>query len=364
MKAVETVYTWEGAPEGLWGQLARQREELLQKSHRGTGQPRFLKSAGDFAEECWARFFGGQKETPGRSLPIEFKLKIRPGETTLVTGDDGCGKSTVLSYFALHLAAQGEKVMVASFEMPPAVSLWIMVSQLMGTKWLPDSREGERKLQAALGWLASKVWFYDFLGIGDYRDVLDTFRFAAERLGVSVEVLDSVMRIGIADDDYAQQGFAAAAFAQHAKQCNTHLFYVIHENKADGKGKARIRGSKLWSANADNVVRVERNVGKWDRMATIERRIANERQQETPDEREIVDDEKKLEEARKEWDTHLVLQKQRYPGTQQNASRFIYFDGSCFQFRSDYQETAVKWIERWSDSKSKKEGRKEHESEN
>ncbi|MCI0354979.1 MAG: hypothetical protein L0099_08080, partial [Acidobacteria bacterium] len=209
VKAVETVYTWEGAPEGLWGQLARQREELLQKSHRGTGQPRFLKSAGDFAEECWARFFGGQKETPGRSLPIEFKLKIRPGETTLVTGDDGCGKSTVLSYFALHLAAQGEKVMVASFEMPPAVSLWIMVSQLMGTKWLPDSREGERKLQAALGWLASKVWFYDFLGIGDYRDVLDTFRFAAERLGVSVEVLDSVMRIGIADDDYAQQGFAA-----------------------------------------------------------------------------------------------------------------------------------------------------------
>ena len=364
VRNVQEIYAWEGAPEGLWGRMAREKEEFEAKANRGAGQPRYLKRADTFLDECWARFFGGATAEPGISLPIEFKLKIRPGETTLVSGDDGSGKSTVLSYWALHLASKlgvlpdgrHEKVVIASFEMPPAVTLWIMVSQLLGSKVLPDAEAGKRQLRNALGWLSQRVLFYDFLGIGDYRDVLDTFRYAAEREGARIEVLDSVMRIGIADDDYAQQGFAAAAFANHAKRCNTHLFYVIHENKADAKGKAKIRGSKLWSANADNVVRIERNVGKWDKMATVERRIANEKEQEKPDEEAIRDDEKALAKLAKEWDTHIVLQKQRYPGTQQNASRFIFFDGGCFQFRTGYHETAVNWLGRFNHESTRTNG--------
>jgi energy-coupling factor transporter ATP-binding protein EcfA2 len=352
VRTVQEIEEWQGAPEGLWGRIAREREEFEAKASRGTGQPRYLKRADGFFDECWARFFGLHHQAePGWPLPIEFKFKVRPGETTLMTGDDGSGKSTVLSYFALHLAAQlqeGQKVIIASFEMPPAVSLWIMVSQLLGSKYLPDSSEGQRKLRQALGWLNKRVLFYDFLGIGDYRDVLDTFRYGAEREGVVIEILDSVMRIGIADDDYAQQGFAAAAFANHAKKCGTHMFYVIHENKADAKGKAKIRGSKLWSANADNVVRVERNVSKWDKMARAERKIANEKEQAKPDQEEIRKDEAEVAKLKREWDTHLVLQKQRYPGTRQNASRFIYFDEGCFQFRTEYSEHAVDWLQRWS----------------
>jgi energy-coupling factor transporter ATP-binding protein EcfA2 len=378
--------------EPMLMEIRRRVESLEREKLRHEGTPKFLKRPVDFEEGFFNQFFGLTSEgEPGWRLPIEFKLKIRPGETTLVTGDDGSGKSTVLDFFALHLAGTagtddkmirgqndlktgtgetgeilqketketkgekgngGVKVCIASFEMPPAVTLWMLCSQLIGRKRVEDCLAHRQEVAAAFAWLNARVVFYDFLGIGDWRDVLDAFRFAAREMGCRVFVLDSVMRIGIADDDYATQGLAAAAFAQFAKEPGegvlpAHLFFVIHENKGSAGGKAKIRGSKLWSANADNVLRVERNMKKGERIAEVDNdlRVAREMGASSEDVKELEED---LRKASQSWDTHLVLQKQRYPGSQQNGSRHVWFDGNSFQFRQRLtDECGVNWLARW-----------------
>lgn len=340
-------------PEALV-EIRRRVEQLEAEASRHAAQPRFLKKPGDFGDVFWSQFFGAGTETPGWDLPIRFGLKIRTGETTLVSGDDGSGKSTLLNFFLLHLLTllpPGQRGCLASFEMPPPVSLWILVSQMLGHKHQPDSSAGHASVAGALAWLHSRLLLYDFLGIGDWRDVLDTFRYAAEKEGARIFVLDSVMRIGIADDDYALQATVAAQLANFAKAHDAHVFHVIHENKADAKGKARIRGSKLWSANADNVLRVERNVAKAERISKAEWQLQLERNSGEPDQEAIRKHESAVAGALREWDSHIVHQKQRFPGTQQNASKRIWFDPNSFQFRSDPTDPAINWLSQWTNKK-------------
>lgn len=341
------VMAGNGLSETLLVKQKRLHEELETKTRRGSMTPQYLKRATDFHEEFHNHFFGTKGEVPGLELPIPFPLKIRRGETTLIFGDDGSGKSTLLNYFALHLAAQGEKIFVASLEMPPATTLWMLASQLLGSKWQPDTREAKNRTDAALVWLDKHFIFYDFLGISHWRDILDTLRYAVEHDGVTTSIGDSVMRMGIADDDYSQQGFAAAAFAQFAQDHDIHGFWVMHENKGDNKGKAKVRGSKLWTANMWNVLQVEINHKKGIEAGKKQWDLDMARKHSHPNQQVIKDLEEELDDMKKWWDTQLTLRKQRYPGTQQNGSKRFWFDPANFQFRSHWEDPAVNWLERW-----------------
>jgi len=344
---VSQIYDHDGVTETLLERIKRLQAEFEQRSDRGKIQPRYLKPASEFGEAAFGHFFGSHEEQPGSDLPIRFPMRVRPGETTLLTGDDGAGKSTLLGYFGIHLAQAGVKLCVASMEMPPAVSLWIMASQLLGGKRLPDSETGRRRAAEAVAWLSSRVTFYDFLGIADWRDLLDSFRYAARKMGATLFILDSVMRIGIPDDDYAQQGIAAAHFAQFCKECGAHLFFVVHENKGSAAGKNRIRGSKLWTANADNVLRIEINAEKEQKASESRLKLREEKSQHAPDEEAVRKYDDQLARRTKEWDSHLVLQKQRYPGSRQNASHFMWFDHESFQFRDRWEDRPVDWLNQW-----------------
>lgn len=339
-----------GLTEGFVDEVDRDHESWKKLFERGAVTPKLLRQPAHFQDEFYAEFIGERINEPGIELPIQFPLKIRRQENTLLSGDDGSGKSTLLKYFVLHLARAGEKICMASLEEPPCVCLWVLAAQLLGVKRVADTDAGRRAAAAALAWLNERFIIYDFLGIGEWRDILGAFRYAAEHLQCRVFVIDNVMRVGIPDDDYAQQGFAASAFAQFAMESDAHLFYVLHENKADARGKARIRGTKLWTANAGNVLRVERNTDKGEKMDEVKFKIAQGKARKNQNEsvlKEIKDLEENLESLRKAWDTRLVLQKQRRPGTQQNASKRFWFDYQSFQFREHPGDPAVDWLKRW-----------------
>lgn len=348
---VSRVYELGGITEPLLARIEENRKQVEAELARGAVTPKYLKAASEFAELVWDQFFGAHStEIPGYTLPIEFKLKIRPKEVTLVTGDDGSGKSTFLNYCCLHLAHQmpkGERILVASFEEPPEAQLWGLAVQLCGTREFPDTPSAHARFCNAMAWLNRKLAFYAFLGIGDWRDVLDSFRYAAKHMGVTVFVLDSVMRIGIQDDDYATQGLVAALLGQFAIECNVHVFLVIHENKGADKGKAKVRGSKLWTANASNVVKIERNTEKGEKLDDLWQLLKEERAQSKPSEATLKEVKEKIEKLEKEWDSHVVLLKQRRKGTQQNASKFFYYDWRCFQFKEHKNDPVVDWLDRW-----------------
>jgi twinkle protein len=348
MDFVSRVYEFEGAGQALIEKLELEVATIRLIGRDPALQPKHLVAPREFAEDASARFFRSvELGEPGWLLPIDFRLRIRRKETTMVIGDDKTGKSTLVNYFLLHLAQQGAKCCIASMEMPPPVTLYNLAAQLLGTAHLPECQASLNLLARAMAWLNERFLFYSFLGIAQWRDLLETFRYAAEKDAVNCFEIDSLMRIGIPDDDYAQQGFAAEAFASFAMQTDSHLFYVCHENKSDGKGKKKARGSALWTANACNVLRIERNEDKQIKIDEKHGDIISEKNSTKPDQEWIAECETKIEELRKQWDTRLVLLGQRYPFSQQNAAKRIWFDRSCGQFREHFEDAPVNWLERW-----------------
>lgn len=353
-----TLQNFEGQIDAALARLQREFDGLA-KLRLGEGEwLERLRPAGHWAEEVWNEFMGIHcHEERGWPLPIEFKFRVRLQECTLVTGDDGSGKSTFLNYTALHLAQAGARVCVASFEMPPKKTLRMLVTQAAGTHVFPESSAGQALFARAFSWVHKRFFIYDFLGIADWRDVLAVFQRAAEQLGVNVFILDSVMRIGIADDDYGTQGLAAARFAQFAQSAGVHLFLVIHENKGGEGGKGRVRGSKLWTANADNIVRIERNMKKGEKLSELwaERLVAEGRR----DAEVLREIQKDYEEVKRGWDARAVLLKQREMGSQQNAAKRFYYDSDCFQYRDHFDDPPVNWLERWAPARPKSSEREE-----
>ena len=340
-----TLQSFEGQLDPMLDQLQRDFDTIAKQRHAQSAHAERIKSAGAWGEDVWNEFMGVHcDEERGWALPIEFKFRVRLQECTLVTGDDGSGKSTFLNYAALHLAHAGAKVCIASFEMPPKQTLRQLIHQLTGTDKFPDSSAGHALFRQALSWVNKRFYLYDFLGIADWRDVLAAFRHAVEHMGVTVFILDSVMRIGIPDDDYGTQGLAAAQFAQFAMGAGAHLFLVIHENKG-GDGKGKVRGSKLWTANVHNIVRIERNMKKGEKLSELwAERVAAE----AIGDREVVAEiHKDYEKLKRDWDARAVLQKQREMGTQQNAAKRFYYDKDCFQYREHFEDVATNWLERW-----------------
>jgi hypothetical protein len=229
-------------------------------------------------------------------------------------------------------------VCIASMEVPADVTLWIMSRQAMGADsgHMEKTEENTQKLIKPLGWLNSRMVIYDFLGITDWRTLLDVFHYAADE-GYKAFFLDSVMRIGIPGDDLAQQELASAEFANFAVKRGVHLLAVNHVNKGDGGAKQRVSGSKKWTDNANNLVEVERNVRKGEKIADLN--AAKER----PgfDEEEFKSEMAKL---RDQWDSKFVLHKQRFPGAPQNGSKHLFFHEGSLQFRAKYEDGVVEYL--------------------
>lgn len=298
-------------------QLKRAPKELVRPSH--------------FEAALFDVWFRRSKEKFGRELPFKFPLRIRPGEMTLLHGDNGCGKSSFLSQVEVVLARQDAHICKASMEVPGETSLYVATRQLLGIgPSLDETPDNILKVGKALHWLESRFVIYDFKGITDWRHLLEAFAHAHDHYQCDTFVVDSVMRIGIEDDDYTQQGIAAARFATFAITRGVHVFLVMHERKTPGGGggggKESIRGSKQWTDNAHNVCRLQRNVSKAEKVAEIEER---HRHKELSDEAMQA----AMDKLSEDWDVKFLLSKQRWPGADQNGSRWLWYDRPSLQVK-------------------------------
>jgi energy-coupling factor transporter ATP-binding protein EcfA2 len=319
-----------GAPsEAFFAQVDQNYFEWKKLLERGAVSPKNLCPPSDFGDAYFNAWFDHKEDDYGYHLPFGFPMRIRPGECTLFTGDNGSGKSSMLGQISIVCAQQfkpGQKVVMASMEVPPEITLWIMARQLLGEGHLERNHENEQKAMRALAWLNERMLIYNFLGITDWRELLNTFRYAREHLNGEVFILDSVMRIGIADDDYATQGLAASQFADFCVKTGAHTFLVVHENKgSDSRAKDRVRGSKQWTDNASNVCGMLRNEKKAEKLAELEEKLAI-----YPD--DAAETQKAIDGLFKVQDAKFILSKQRWPGSHQNASRWLYFCKPALQF--------------------------------
>ena len=227
---------------------------------RESGEHLKIKKPTEYVDEV-EKYFSDDL-TGGLELPFPKTVndyKVRMGEISLYTGYSGHGNSAFLNFIMLHLMKQ-EKTMIASFEMLPKATLGRMCQQT--GEAMPNSDY----IKDFLGKLDDNLFLYDPQGETSSEKVIEVIYYCAEKLGVKLMVIDSLMKCGINEDDLNKQKAFANKLAVAARDLGIHLFLVAHSRKTpsehDNASKFDVAGSANLTNLVDNVISVHRNKGR------------------------------------------------------------------------------------------------------
>lgn len=236
--------------------------ELIESAK--TVDPAELKNAGLFREDVWKRFNPSNENAKGIPFMLDAPWRIRPCELTIWTGISGHGKSEMLNHLMVHLASVGQKSCVASFEVTSAKTLENISIQAGGTSGYGLS--SRIHFDKVFDWISLHFWIVDRVGRFSWRDLLVIFKYARRRYGVTQFVVDSLLRCGIAGDDYEQQKAFVDALVLFAMEHDVHVHLVAHSRKLEDEknapGKQDVKGSGDITDLAHNVQSVFRNKSK------------------------------------------------------------------------------------------------------
>lgn len=230
--------------------------------------PDGLKQADAYLNDVLNLFWPKTGEHVGYRTPfgkLGRDLMFRPGEVSIWTGASGSGKSQILSHCAVDWIDQGSRICVASLEMKPAQTLKRMVKQAGNI-----DRPTEGYLRALISWMAPGLLLYEKVGKAGVDALLEVFDYARAKYGCDQFIIDSLMRLGIAADDYSGQEKAVFRIVDWAISSNVHVHLVAHSRKGEKGGGAPetedIKGASEIGSNAFNIIGVWRNREHEDRL--------------------------------------------------------------------------------------------------
>lgn len=202
-------------------------------------------------------------------------FNFRQGEVTLWAGQNGHGKTQVVSQIVLSLMGQEERVCIASFEMKPATTMQRLARMYAGTN--PFSEEYQsadgievlEDLYKELGqWTDGRLWIYDQQGTVDASRVIGMARYCAKELGITHVVIDSLMKCVRGEDDYNGQKEFVDELTALARDNAIHVHLIHHTRKPTNENhipdKYDNKGSGAITDLVDNVMMVWRNKAKED----------------------------------------------------------------------------------------------------
>jgi twinkle protein len=219
--------------------------------------------AAKYADEVVDLFYGEQS-VRGAYLPWDKstdKLRLRRREVTLWAGINGHGKTLVTSQIALGLMRQGEKVLLASFEMRPASTMQRMTRQaaVRSEPSIPYIRKFHE-------WTDARLWIYDHFGTCEPMKAIAVCQYAAQEFGVRHVFVDSLMKCVRGQDDYNGQKAFVGDLCTLALAHDLHVHLVAHARKGQHEGDALdkfdIKGAGEITDQVDNVVMIQRNKRK------------------------------------------------------------------------------------------------------
>ena len=230
-------------------------EEKLKPFRKITDAQRRVRSASDFTKEVMDYYMSGEK-LKGIKLPFQAydkRFRLKPEELTVLGGINGSGKSLIASQILLHAANQGYKSLSISMEMSPKAQLSRM--------WRQGSLQAEPSLDAGLEfsrWSQDKLYFYDQHGSVDPNTLVSIIRYSVENFGIKIVLVDSLMTMSMASDDWNGQKSVVNALANVARNCGIHVILVAHAKKGnsveDKLDKWSVAGSADITNRADNVI--------------------------------------------------------------------------------------------------------------
>lgn len=192
----------------------------------------------------------------GHRLPWKkaSDFRFRDGELTVWSGYNGSKKSMMLGFGALGFIAQGATVCIASLEMKPVTTLSRVVRQFVGV-----SEPTVQAMEEFFNWCRGKLWLYDQVGTVQPERMIAVARYAITALEVSHVVIDSLMKCGIAEDDYNRQKWFVDELSALAKDTNAHIHLVAHSRKP-GDAKESNPSTKYSVAGSGNLTNMADNV--------------------------------------------------------------------------------------------------------
>ena len=229
-----------------------------------TLDPEELRSACEFVDQVINEFYPAPGVHLGYDAPWEKtkdKILFRPDELSVWTGINGHGKSQFLGQIILHAMKQGARVCIASLELKPRRLLMRLTRQVGAiADPTPDY------IRAIHEWYENKLWLFDLVGTAKSKRLLEVFLYARQRYGIDVFVIDSFMKLDIAEDDYKAQKALVEQLCDFKNQKNCHIHIVVHPRKGADEsqppGKLDNKGTGAISDLADNCFTVWRNKEK------------------------------------------------------------------------------------------------------
>jgi len=239
------------------------KEEIDQCfSEAKTIEPEELKAANHFTQDVIGEFYPAGGQLPGFDMPWpRVPFRFLRGEVTVITGVNAHGKSLLWGQVVASGCRQGEKVCIASMEMHPRKTLYRMVRQATGKKFpKPD------EITASMEWMSERIWLFNLVGTGKMDRMLQVFEYAYRRHGVKQFLIDSMMKCGIAEDDYRGQKDLLESLCDFAQRTGSHVHLVVHSRKKDNEmvplGKMDVKGTGAITDLAFNFFSVWRNKNK------------------------------------------------------------------------------------------------------
>ncbi|MFA4834933.1 MAG: bifunctional DNA primase/helicase [Dehalococcoidia bacterium] len=250
------------------------------------------------------------------------------GQTSVWTGINSSGKSTLIGQLMLEAVEQGFGVCAHSGELPaPIFRYWIDL-QAAGPAFLERKYDSIRErettsakkeiVQYIRDWYRDKFFLHDSIGDSTNKDLLEIFEYAARRYDCRVFLIDNLMTTVTSDsgsDFYRKQSEFVGRVIEFAKKFDVHVHIVAHPRKTTGRlTKMDVSGSGDITNRPDNVLSVHRL---------------------TPEERE-----------KESYDAMVDIFKNRLFGWQDVAVR-LKFDDNCKRFYWADEPGAVKqysWI--------------------
>jgi twinkle protein len=237
-----------------------------------TMDPEELKPASSFVEQVISEFYPPGGKPPGAEPPwatAAGKIRFRRSELSIWTGINGHGKSQLLGQVLLSLIAQAERVCIASLEIPPRRLLWRLTRQATALE-----KPSLPYIRAVHEWFSDRLWIFDVLGNTKAERLLEVFGYARRRYGIRQFMIDSLLKCGIAEDDYAGQKRFVEALADFKNETDSHVYLVAHARKGEDEerlpGKLDVKGTGSITDLADSTFSVWRNKKREEVIAMSE----------------------------------------------------------------------------------------------
>lgn len=246
--------------------------------------------------------------------------RVRKAEFTILSGFSGSGKTVALNQLMLHLIQQGCKVMDASLEIKPGMTLYNMTRCALGKK--SSSRD---EIDGCINWLNDSVFFLDCIGTVNVKRLISAMEYARKRHGIDVFIIDSLFKCGLDPADFGSQREFADMLTTFCNNSGAHVILVAHSRKTQNGNEYSVP-SKSDVAGSSDLTNAAFNVVIWWRNKLKKHKLDEARQKMPPDNEEIA-----------RWldveDGKVVLDKQRF-GEGEEAHVHVWFNADSFQFHT------------------------------